>query len=65
MVMRAPCAALRPFIEVLWASNGNTQLPTNVTRQLTLPTGLAHIVLHAFRQAEIEEQKRVVAAMCE
>ena len=45
MVKRAPCPALRPFLEVLWASSDTTQSQISVNRQLVLPTGMAHIIL--------------------
>ena len=41
---RAPCAALRPFVEQLWATSGNQSSARSVRRERVLPTGKAHIV---------------------
>ncbi len=43
MVTRAPCAALKPFLDVLWASTGSAE--SGFRHQQVLPTGMAHIVL--------------------
>lgn len=43
IVSRAPCAALRPFVQVLWASDGAG--PARDGREHVLPTGLAQLVL--------------------
>lgn len=44
LLRRTPIAALGPFIEALWASDG-AQAPGAVLRQHMLPTGHAHLVL--------------------
>lgn len=43
IVSRAPCAALRPFVQLLWASEGTG--PVRGGREHVLPTGLAQLVL--------------------
>jgi AraC-like DNA-binding protein len=43
IVSRAPCAALRPFVQLLWASDGAG--PVRGGREHVLPTGLAQLVL--------------------
>ena len=43
LVSRAPCAALRPFIQLLWASDGAGSGCGG--REHVLPTGLAQLVL--------------------
>jgi AraC-like DNA-binding protein len=43
IVSRAPCAALRPFVQLLWASDGAG--PARGAREHVLPTGLAQLVL--------------------
>lgn len=42
---RAPFAALRPFVELLWATDGSAPAPAGPARELVLPTGALHLVL--------------------
>ncbi|MGH6886642.1 MAG: helix-turn-helix domain-containing protein [Kiloniellales bacterium] len=41
---RPPKAALRPFVELLWASDGTEVSPSRSDRELVLPTGALHVV---------------------
>jgi AraC-like DNA-binding protein len=41
---RPPKAALRPFVDVLWASDGEDAPPAASGRELVLPTGAVHVV---------------------
>jgi AraC-like DNA-binding protein len=42
---RAPRPDLRPFVELLWASDGGAAAPGGTARELVLPTGALHLVL--------------------
>ncbi|HMA15227.1 MAG: helix-turn-helix domain-containing protein [Bacteroidota bacterium] len=42
---RPPLAALRPFVDLLWASEGATAPKAGAVRELVLPTGALHLVL--------------------
>lgn len=42
---RPPLAALRPFVELLWASDGGAPALAGMTRELVLPTGALHLVV--------------------
>jgi AraC-like DNA-binding protein len=46
--MRRPCAALRPFVERLWASAAGPVDP-DVDRECMLPTGTTHVVIRLDR----------------
>jgi len=42
---RAPITALRPFVELLWASDGGAPASAGTGRELVLPTGALHLVV--------------------
>lgn len=42
---RAPRASLKPFVELVWTSDGAGAPPAAARRELVLPTGMTHIVL--------------------
>src|SRR5215831_4613125 len=42
LAQRRPCAALRPFVETLWASNDEARMQR--PRELMMPAGTMHIV---------------------
>lgn len=42
---RLPCGALRPFVALLWASDGEVSDTAGAARELVLPTGALHLVL--------------------
>jgi AraC-like DNA-binding protein len=46
LVSRPPCAALRPFVKLLWASDPAADAPAGPVREHVLPTGDMHL---AFR----------------
>jgi AraC-like DNA-binding protein len=48
MLRREPGVALRPFVKLLWATDGTAQ-PVRATREHVLPTGMMHL---AFRLSE-------------
>src|SRR3546814_14920022 len=41
---RPPAAALRPFVDLLWAADGR-EPSSPTTRELVLPTGALHLVV--------------------
>ena len=47
IVSRAPCPALRPFVQVLWASDGAGPARGAGAREHVLPTGLAQLVVRS------------------
>jgi len=44
-ISRLPRPALRPFVELLWASDGHEPSGSGAGRELVLPTGCLHIVV--------------------
>jgi AraC-like DNA-binding protein len=44
LVMRRPCASLRPFVDLLWAS-APERVDPDVDRECMLPTGTTHVVI--------------------
>jgi AraC-like DNA-binding protein len=45
MLCRRPSAVLRPFVELIWATDRAGQAPPVAARELVLPTGAMHVVL--------------------
>ncbi len=68
---RPPVAALRPYVELVWASEeGPGEKPTRARRELVLPTGALHLVvrlaelpLRVFRDSDDREGFTVAPAV--